>query len=89
MQEDASRRRMERICIVGTADTKGEKLSYTAREVATAGDTPLIVDVGTRQPRCTVDIAAEEMARHHPDGVDVVLGSGDRGAAVAAMGAPG
>ena len=86
MREDASRRRMERIYIVGTADTKGEELSYTAREVAAAGGTPLIVDVGTRQPRCTVDIAAEEVARHHPDGADAVLGSDDRGTAVAAMG---
>ncbi len=81
MQEDASRRRMERIYIVGTADTKGEELSYTAREIAAAGGTPLIVDVGTRQPRCAVDIAAEAVARHHPDGVDAMLGPDDRGTA--------
>jgi uncharacterized protein (UPF0261 family) len=87
VQEDASRRRMERIYIVGTADTKGEELSYTAREIAAAGGTPLIVDVGTRQPRCAVDIAAKEVARHHPDGADAVLGPDDRGTAVAAMGA--
>jgi uncharacterized protein (UPF0261 family) len=87
MQEDASRRRMERIYVVGTADTKGEELGYTAREIAAAGGTPLIVDVGTRQPRRAVDIAAEEVARHHPDGADAVLGPADCGTAVAAMGA--
>ncbi len=78
---------MKRIYVVGTADTKGDELSFTARQVAEAGGAPLIVDVGTRAPRCTVDVAASAVARYHPNGADAVLTPDDRGTAVAAMGA--
>lgn len=77
---------MKSIYVVGTADTKGEELSFIAREVAAAGGTPLVVDVGTREPGYAVDIGAAEVAGHHPGGVAAVLAGNDRGAAVAAMG---
>jgi len=77
---------MKRVYVVGTADTKGEELAFMCERVKAAGAEPLLVDVGTRAPSCPVDVAAGEVAAHHPDGADAVLGSSDRGTAVAAMG---
>ncbi|MBX3644792.1 MAG: Tm-1-like ATP-binding domain-containing protein, partial [Rubrivivax sp.] len=45
------------------------------------------VDVGTRAATVSVDVPAEIVAAHHPDGVAAALGTEDRGAAVTAMGA--
>ena len=50
-----------------------------------AGIEVLRVDIGTRRPTVHVDIAASEVAGHHPEGAGAVLGGDDRGAAVAAM----
>jgi uncharacterized protein (UPF0261 family) len=75
-----------RVYVVGTADTKGEELAYLAEAVAQAGVQVLRVDVGTRAPAVPADVAAAEVARHHPEGPDAVLGTEDRGAAVTAMG---
>jgi uncharacterized protein (UPF0261 family) len=77
---------MRRVYVVGTADTKGEELAFVRGRVKAAGAEPLLVDVGTRAPRCPVDITAREVASHHPEGADAVLGTDDRGGAVAAMG---
>ena len=46
------------------------------------------MDVGTGggAPPAGVDVSAAEVAGHHPDGAEAVLGLGDRGQAVAAMG---
>jgi uncharacterized protein (UPF0261 family) len=75
-----------RIYIVGTADTKGEELAYLAEAVEAAGGNTVRVDVGIRTPTVKVDIAAAEVAKHHPDGASAVLDGDDRGKAVAAMG---
>jgi uncharacterized protein (UPF0261 family) len=77
---------MKRVYVVGTADTKGEELAYVAERVAAADSTPVLVDVGIRMPQRPTDIGAREVASHHPDGAEAVLGLDDRGGAVAAMG---
>ncbi len=75
------------IYVVGTADTKGAELAFLAARVADAGGSPRVVDLGTRAPTAPVDVPAAEVAAEHPDGAQAVLGSDDRGTAVAAMGA--
>ena len=77
---------MKRIHVVGTADTKGEELAFLADTIAAAGAAVLRVDVGTRQATIPVDVTAAEIAAHHAGGARAVLGSDDRGKAVAAMG---
>jgi uncharacterized protein (UPF0261 family) len=76
---------MKRIYVVGTADTKGEELAFLADAIAATGAVVARVDVGTRGETMPVDVSAEEVAGHHPDGGGAVLGIDDRGAAVAAM----
>ncbi|BCH14577.1 Tm-1-like ATP-binding domain-containing protein [Mesorhizobium sp. L-2-11] len=76
---------MKRVYVVGTADTKGEELAFLADAVAVTGAAVARVDVGTRNATVPVDVSAEEVAGHHPDGSSAVLGSDDRGTAVAAM----
>jgi uncharacterized protein (UPF0261 family) len=75
----------KRVYVVGTADTKGDELAFLADAVAAAGAPVWRVDVGTRTPTIPVDVAAAEVASHHPQGAGAVLGGDDRGAAVAAM----
>ena len=79
---------MERAYIVGTLDTKGEELLYIRDLLAAEGVAARVVDVGTGggAPPTGVDVSAAEVAGHHPDGAEAVLGLGDRGQAVAAMG---
>jgi len=77
---------MKRIHVVGTADTKGEELAFLADTIAAAGAAVLRVDVGTKQATIPVDVTAAEIAAHHAGGARAVLGSDDRGKAVAAMG---
>ena len=79
--------RMQRIYVVGTADTKGEELAFLADAVAKAGGAVIRVDIGTRGATVPVDIPASEVAAHHSKGAGAVLGIDDRGAAVAGMGA--
>ncbi len=83
---------MERAYIVGTLDTKGAELLYLRDLLAAQGIASCVVDVGTgggAPPGGApggADVSAAEVASHHPDGADAVLGLDDRGAAVAAMG---
>jgi len=77
---------MKRIYVVGTADTKGEELAFLADAITAAGAAVARVDVGTRGATVPVDIAAREVADHHPAGRGAVLDIDDRGTAVAAMG---
>lgn len=76
---------MKRIYVVGTADTKGEELAFLADAITATGATVVRVDVGTRTATVPVDVSAEDVAGHHPDGSPAVLGIDDRGTAVAAM----
>ena len=77
---------MKRIYIVGTADTKGPELNYVRSLIAAAGAPAVLVDVGTRSAQVAADVPAAEVAACHPQGAAFVLGTADRGAAVAAMG---
>ena len=79
---------MERAYIVGTLDTKGAELLYLHDLLAAQGIAGCVVDVGTGGGGAPAgaDVSAAEVAAHHPDGADAVLGLDDRGAAVAAMG---
>ncbi len=80
---------MRRVYVVGTHDTKAEELGYLAALVAERGLAVVRVDVGTRPAAAgvdvTADVAAAEVAAHHPGGAGAVLDLDDRGTAVAAM----
>ena len=73
---------MGRIYVVGTADTKGEELSFLAQQIASAGGNVAIVDVGTRKPTISVNVSAATVAAHGEAGL---LQGNDRGRAVAGM----
>ncbi len=77
---------MAKAYVVGTCDTKGAELRYMKGLLEAAGSETCLVDVGTGSPDTgSVDVSAEEVASHHPDGVGAVLGGDDRGRAVSAM----
>jgi uncharacterized protein (UPF0261 family) len=73
------------VYVVGTCDTKQQELDYVKSMVVAAGMPAILIDVGTKS-RGTADVAAAEIARHHPRGSDAVLGLEDRGAAIEGMG---
>jgi uncharacterized protein (UPF0261 family) len=70
--------------VIGTYDTKGAELEYAAERLRAAGAEVVTVDVSTQRGGSAADVSAEEVARHHPGGVDAVF-TGDRGTAVSAM----
>ena len=77
---------MQRVYVVGTADTKAEELRFLVRAIRSAGRETLLVDVGTT-PHPDIDgITPAAVARHVPAEFADDLRSGDRGRAVAAMG---
>jgi uncharacterized protein (UPF0261 family) len=76
---------MKKVYVVGTCDTKGDELAYAKSAVLAAGAEALLVDVGTQGASALADISAAEVAAHHPDGKQSVLGQNDRGAAVSSM----
>ncbi|TDJ74898.1 MAG: UPF0261 family protein [Planctomycetota bacterium] len=79
---------MSHALVVGTFDTKDRELRYVADRLVACGLRPLLVDLGTGGgARPEVDVTAEEVAAHHPDGAAAVLGLDDRGRAVTAMAA--
>jgi len=73
------------IYLVGTSDTKSEEITYLRGLLSGAGKPLRCVDVGTRPPGCSMDVAQSEVASHHPDGIDAVLGGDARGQSVSAM----
>ena len=72
--------------VIGTHDTTAAELGYVADLVVAAGTPVCRVDVSTRAgpSGAAADVAAVEVAAHHPEGADAVF-TGDRGSAVAAM----
>jgi len=74
-----------RIYVVGTADTKGEELVFLRDLIRDLGGAPLLVDVGTRTPNISVDVAASQVAEYGPGGARTILSGTDRGEAMAAM----
>jgi uncharacterized protein (UPF0261 family) len=77
---------MRTIHVVGTADTKGEELAFLRALIGKTGQQVRLVDLGTRAPSITPDVAADEVAACHPEG-EAPLSGNDRGTAVAGMGA--
>lgn len=78
---------MQRVYVIGTMDTKAAELRYAVERVRAAGAGAVLVDVGTQGTAEGADVSAREIAAHHPDGAEAVLGLTDRGAAVTAMAA--
>jgi uncharacterized protein (UPF0261 family) len=76
---------MGKVYVIGTCDTKAAELGYAKAAIERAGVPAILVDVGTRGHGAGADVPAAEIAAHHPDGAEAVLGGDDRGAAVAAM----
>jgi uncharacterized protein (UPF0261 family) len=76
---------MSTVYVIGTCDTKSEELHYAKRLIEQAGVHAVLVDVGTRGRGEHADVSAEEVASHHPQGREAVLGGNDRGAAITAM----
>jgi uncharacterized protein (UPF0261 family) len=76
---------VQRIYVIGTADTKGAELQFLRQRIADLGGSPIVIDIGTKVPTIETDISAREVAGHHPNGADAPLGGNDRGAAVASM----
>lgn len=73
--------------MIGTYDTKDDELRFAADLMAAAGVRVCRVDVSTHDPQraaARVDVAASEVAAHHPGGTGAVF-TGDRGSAVVAM----
>ncbi len=78
---------MPNLYLVGTADTKVAELDFLRGILAGSGNSVTVVDVGTRTANTTVEVSAQTVAGHYSDGSHAVLGTDDRGTAVAAMGA--
>jgi uncharacterized protein (UPF0261 family) len=78
---------LHRIYVVGTADTKAEELRFLLSAIRAAGCDAVLVDVGTTQQPGVDGISADAVARHVPNALAEGLRSGERGAAVSAMGA--
>jgi uncharacterized protein (UPF0261 family) len=76
---------LKQVYVVGTADTKGEELSYLAALIAARGLPVTRVDISTGHTAASADITPAEVAAFHPDGSNAVLSLTDRGIAVAAM----
>ena len=54
--------KMQRIYLVGTADTKGAELRFLAGAIRAQGGNPVVVDVGIRVPSLHPDIPGSEVA---------------------------
>ena len=71
--------------VVATCDSKGAEAAYIRDLIAAAGVPVRLVDVGLLSDGTAADVAPRAVAAHHPDGAEAVLGTGDRGAGIAAM----
>jgi uncharacterized protein (UPF0261 family)/ABC-type branched-subunit amino acid transport system ATPase component len=70
--------------VAGTFDTKGRELLYLQQCLAKIGLRTVTVDLSTSGALSTAQVAAREVARHHPDGERAVF-THDRGSAVSGM----
>jgi uncharacterized protein (UPF0261 family) len=70
--------------VAGTFDTKGPELRFIAERLAALGRTVRTVDLSTSGAPSPADVAALEVAAHHPKGRDAVF-TGDRGKSITAM----
>jgi uncharacterized protein (UPF0261 family) len=71
--------------VIGTFDTKAAELHYVSDLIRAAGVATVRVDVGTTSVAKDVEVPADAVAAHHPQGPGSILQCGDRGEAVTAM----
>ena len=71
--------------VAGTFDTKGRELNFLRNCLDRLGVRTVTVDLSTSGRTSNASVSAREVARHHPRGDSAVF-TGDRGAAVEAMG---
>ncbi len=76
---------MPSIYLAGTADTKGPELMFLKELLETGENTVRLVDLSTRPIVFDCDVTPAEIARYHPQGPHIVLGTNDRGSSVSAM----
>jgi uncharacterized protein (UPF0261 family) len=72
------------IYVVGTFDTKFAELSYLVDVLNNAGISVKTVDLAATGNASSTDVSPQQVAAHHPNGIDAVF-TGDRGSAVAGM----
>ncbi len=72
------------VYVVGTFDTKDRELEFVAGIIAGQGIRVKTVDVNTANRPSRAQVGPEEVASHHPGGVEAVF-TGERGTAVTAM----
>ncbi len=73
------------VFVVGTFDTKSHELNYLKDTIKATGVAVKTVDLSTSDGSSSSgDVSPQDIAAHHPDGVDAVF-TGDRGTAVAGM----
>jgi uncharacterized protein (UPF0261 family) len=76
------------VVLIGTLDTKGHEYAYLRERLRDRGVEVVVVDVGVREPAgLAPDVARHEVAAAAGADADELAARGDRGAAVAAMGA--
>jgi uncharacterized protein (UPF0261 family) len=75
------------VVLLGTLDTKGMEYAFLRDRVREHGVDVLLVDAGIQEPLVEPDIGRDEVARAAGADVTALAEAGDRGAAVAAMGA--
>jgi len=72
------------VYVAGTFDTKSAELGYLADTLKNAGVSVKTLDLAATGSSNNTDISPQDIAAHHPDGLDAVF-TGDRGTAVAGM----
>lgn len=76
-----------RVTIVGTLDTKGEEIAFVRDRLRGEGVAVTVVDAGVLgEPGFAPDVSRDEVAAAAGTAVAALVGGGDRGAAVTAMG---
>ncbi len=78
---------MATVVLLGTLDTKGAEYAFLRDRVREHDVDVLLVDAGIHEPLVEPDIGRDEVARAAGADVTALAEAGDRGAAVAAMGA--
>ena len=78
---------MATVVLLGTLDTKGAEYAFLRDRLREHGVDVLLVDAGIHEPLVEPDIGRDELARAAGADVTALAEAGDRGAAVAAMGA--
>jgi uncharacterized protein (UPF0261 family) len=77
---------MATVVLLGTLDTKGHEYAYLRERLHEQGVDVLVVDAGVFEPLAEADVSRQEVAAAAGADVAALAESGDRGAAVDAMG---